>query len=58
MQLVLSGAVDNGLGLTPPMGFNPYNHFGGEYKSYDEALLNKQIVDAVSGVDWTPRFGV
>jgi hypothetical protein len=22
------GGLDNGLGLTPPMGFNTWNHFG------------------------------
>jgi alpha-galactosidase len=25
---VLSTALDNGVGLTPPMGWNSWNHFG------------------------------
>ena len=39
----LTSSLDNGLGRTPPMGWNTYNHFGGEINQ----TLIVQTVDVI-----------
>jgi alpha-galactosidase len=41
LLLAVSAPLDNGVGLTPPMGWNSWNHFG---CNIDEALI-KQTAD-------------
>ena len=38
--LALSQALDNGLGLSPPMGFNTFRAFG--CKNYNETVIQEQ----------------
>ena len=41
LMLGSSFALDNGLALTPPMGFNPWNSFGGGFPSGVYIIENK-----------------
>ena len=42
LLLIMCSSLDNGMGLTPPMGWNSWNHFG--------CKINEQLIKQTADV--------